>query len=239
MARLTKIKSDFAQVSNFVLYDKSLSAKAKGVYAYLYAKPDDWDFSGDRIAAEFSDGRDAIHAALKELEAAGILRRVRQPNGRVAYLLGTRRGEVDITTPHAEPNPEIPQVGKSPSGKIRTVSNTESERNTERKEIPPARAGEESNPEEEKAIGEAIKAFEVFTPEAKKFYARQPQREAARDLIRDPKIGLARVKTALKVLYANREDQFAPLVDSPLELSRKWAKVYRYVKPKVHNRNDD
>lgn len=105
-------------------------------------------------------------------------------------------------------------------------------------QTPPAGAGEVPNPEEEKAIGEVIKAFEPFTPAAKDYYRRKPQREAARALIRHPKIGLSRVKVAMATLHANREDQFAPLVDSPLELSRKWAKVYRYVKPRLTNIDD-
>lgn len=101
---------------------------------------------------------------------------------------------------------------------------------------PTARA--EDSSEENKAVSELIDAFSKFRPDYRSLFKRPNEREAAKCLIRDPKIGLARVKTALKVLYQNREDRFAPLVDSPLELSRKWVKVYRYVKPKVSNQND-
>lgn len=55
MAKLQKQESNFTQVSNLVLCDKNLSAKAKGIYAYLYCKPDDWQFASERIAKEFSD----------------------------------------------------------------------------------------------------------------------------------------------------------------------------------------
>ena len=53
--RLKKENIPFTLVSNTVLLDEKLSAKAKGIYCYLYSKPDDWDFSADRIKNDFSD----------------------------------------------------------------------------------------------------------------------------------------------------------------------------------------
>ena len=73
--KLQKASVNFTQVSNVILNDKCLSAKAKGVYCYLFSKPDNWDFSSERIANEFSDGEKSIRSALKELEDAGYLER--------------------------------------------------------------------------------------------------------------------------------------------------------------------
>ena len=55
MAKLQKVKINFTQVSNEILNNKNISAKAKGIYAYLFSKPDDWSFAYNRIASEFSD----------------------------------------------------------------------------------------------------------------------------------------------------------------------------------------
>jgi len=55
MARLQKAATDFTQVSNRVLTDVRLSWKSKGLYAYLFSKPDNWNFSADRIKNEGSD----------------------------------------------------------------------------------------------------------------------------------------------------------------------------------------
>jgi hypothetical protein len=78
--KILKEKIRFTQVSNDVLNDKNLSAKAKGVFAYLYSKPDDWDFAVERIISDFKDGRDSIISGLKELEAFSYLKRKRLPS---------------------------------------------------------------------------------------------------------------------------------------------------------------
>lgn len=74
-------------VANEVLYRSDLSLKAKGMFAYLFSKPDGWDFSGDRIAKETKDGRKVVYAALKELEDSKLLKRCRLSNGKVEYFI--------------------------------------------------------------------------------------------------------------------------------------------------------
>jgi hypothetical protein len=56
-----------------------LSMGARGTFAWMLDKPDDWEFSAERMAADpaVRDGRHAIRAALAELEAVGLVRRVR------------------------------------------------------------------------------------------------------------------------------------------------------------------
>ena len=84
---LQKPETGFAQIKNEVLFDTEISMKAKGLFAYLYAKPDEWDFSGDRIASDMKEGRGAVYSTLKELENAGYLYRDKQKNGRCIYSL--------------------------------------------------------------------------------------------------------------------------------------------------------
>ena len=66
-------------VANEVLKDKNLSFKAKGLYAYLFSKPDKWDFSSTRMVLETTDGRKAIMGMLTELEESGYLKRNKLP----------------------------------------------------------------------------------------------------------------------------------------------------------------
>jgi hypothetical protein len=47
--KIEKAGVNYTQVSNVVLSNKKLSWKAKGIYAYLFSKPDDWDFSTKRM----------------------------------------------------------------------------------------------------------------------------------------------------------------------------------------------
>jgi hypothetical protein len=75
----------YTQIANELLNFKNLSFKAKGIYAYLYSKPTDWDFAANRIALDGLDGREAILSGLKELIDAGYLTRRKMPDGRMEY----------------------------------------------------------------------------------------------------------------------------------------------------------
>lgn len=127
MAKLTRQNISFTQVANEVLNDNNLSFKAKGLYAYLFSKPDEWDFSAHRIKLESSDGRDSVLTALKELEEKGYLQRKKLGNGRTEYHLKHDVSEPDTDIPvlDSEPNTENPTYGKSHGGKTRTISNKE------------------------------------------------------------------------------------------------------------------
>jgi len=83
---LKKISVPFTQVANCVLQDKNLSFRAKGVYAYLYSKPDGWKFSATRIASDSSDGRKPVLKALRELEKGKYLQRVKHNDTALAVL---------------------------------------------------------------------------------------------------------------------------------------------------------
>lgn len=72
MAKL-KVRLSYGVIPNHVLKDKRLTAKAKGLFAYIQSKPDGWDFSAERIAEEMADKRDSIRSGLIELEKVGLL----------------------------------------------------------------------------------------------------------------------------------------------------------------------
>lgn len=70
-----KNKLNSVQISNVVLYDKQLSLKAKGLYAYLFSKPDGWEFHTPVILSEIKESRDAFYSAVKELINRGYIRK--------------------------------------------------------------------------------------------------------------------------------------------------------------------
>lgn len=129
MAKLQKASTNFTQVSNLVLIDPWLSWKAKWIYAYLFSKPDNWNFSADRIKHEWSDWRDAILSGLRELETLWYISRKKLGNGTMVYYLGiepiTENPTLDI-----EPKAENPTVGKAHSGESRPINNTDTISNT-------------------------------------------------------------------------------------------------------------
>ena len=72
---IKKFSLPFTQISNAVLNDTGLSLKAKGLYAYLFSKPDGWIFHNAVILREIKEGRDAFRSAVLELENAGYIKR--------------------------------------------------------------------------------------------------------------------------------------------------------------------
>lgn len=65
----------FTSIDRRALNDAQLSFRARGVLAWLLDKPDDWKTTADTIAAAGAEGRDAIRAALHELERTNYLTR--------------------------------------------------------------------------------------------------------------------------------------------------------------------
>ncbi|MBR5365326.1 MAG: helix-turn-helix domain-containing protein [Clostridia bacterium] len=76
---------DYTVMSNAHLKDTRLSLKAKGLLSYMLSLPDDWKFSTRGLVAHCREGADAVRVALKELEAAGYLRRTRIRSGNGSF----------------------------------------------------------------------------------------------------------------------------------------------------------
>jgi len=134
-------KGDFTQVSNLPLNDTGLSLKSKGLYAYMYSKPDGWDFESRRISKDSTDGKASVNSGLRELENAGYLLREKQRDGRMNYYLrynlkksweDIKKDKINLNkasshksvSGYNKPNPEKATVQKSHSGKIGYISNT-------------------------------------------------------------------------------------------------------------------
>lgn len=116
----------FTQVANFVLNDPKISLAAKGLYAYLYSKPIDWDFSEQRIAIESKNSRTSVRTAIQELEENGYLTRIKQSNGRMLYSVTFRvKPKSQNDTQATEPKSQNATVAKCHSGKLIPISNKE------------------------------------------------------------------------------------------------------------------
>lgn len=71
-------KKDFTVILDSVLKDPRLSLKTIGLFAIMQSLPDDWEYSVKGLSDRAGVGRDTIRNCLKELEAAGYLRREQQ-----------------------------------------------------------------------------------------------------------------------------------------------------------------
>jgi len=126
MNEIEKADVGFAQIKNEVLFAKDISLKAKGLFAYIYAKPRDWQFSSARIADEIKEGRKSILGAMKELEDAGYLTRKRLSDGRVKYYLShTLDPQSQKGTGDSEPQSRNGTVQKRHRAERATINKTE------------------------------------------------------------------------------------------------------------------
>jgi hypothetical protein len=66
---------NYTVMSNYHLRDKNLSLKAKGLLSQMLSLPEDWDYTLAGLAHINSEGKDAIRAAVVELERAGYVQR--------------------------------------------------------------------------------------------------------------------------------------------------------------------
>ncbi len=120
--RAPRPESGFTLIRDEVLRDTRLSYRARGVLAAILSRPDNWRTDSEQLAKEGTEGRDAIRAALRELEQAGYIERIRAqvttPTGKKVWNTET---VVHDTPSGANPQvvpttgfqaPEFPTVGK-------------------------------------------------------------------------------------------------------------------------------
>lgn len=80
--RAPRSETGFTIVSNDVIRDERLSWRARGILIGILSRPDNWRTDSTQIAREGREGREAVRAALRELETCGYLVRTkRRVNG--------------------------------------------------------------------------------------------------------------------------------------------------------------
>ena len=79
---------NYTIMSNYHLRDKTISFKAKGLLSLMLSLPEDWDYTLAGLARISLEGKDAIRAAVVELEKAGYVTRSRVRNEK-GHLQGT------------------------------------------------------------------------------------------------------------------------------------------------------
>jgi hypothetical protein len=132
MAKL-KIASRYATVPNELLNDNLISLKSKGMYAFIQSKPENWEFSAEKISRLLREGLPSVKSSLQELEENGYLARRRYQNSKgfweVEYILFENP---KVGNPTAEnltlgnPMEEFPTSGKPSNNTKQESTNKES-----------------------------------------------------------------------------------------------------------------
>lgn len=210
--QLRKEDIPFTMVANEVLKDPRISFKAKGMYAYLFSKPDTWDFSSNRMTMESTDGRKAIMAVLRELEDAGYLVRNRLSTGKVEYILK-----------HSDNNPKSlngtqdtkAQVPKRLRAKTSPISNTEVLVIQKHSDVP------------SQDIQSFIESFKTVNPSYERLFANKTERASASRLIK--KFGINKMLSTTKALPEIIDKPYAPKITTPYELEKNLGKLIAFV----------
>jgi hypothetical protein len=139
--KLIKPDSNFTMVANSIMRKKGQSLKTIGLYAYLLSLPDGWRFSISGLASVLADGKDAIRAAVRELEELGYLRRVQSRDGKGGFdnadwqlfyePVKIEENTVDEDAPVGNPPVDTPTspslLAESPSSENPTTGNPTSD----------------------------------------------------------------------------------------------------------------
>ena len=110
---------NYTIMSNYHLRDKSISLKAKELLSQMLSLPEDWDYTLTGLAKINQEGKDAIRAAVTELERARYIR-CRQTVDRAGkfsnneYIIQER--PVSALFPPAGPPSAIPSSGNPTTG---------------------------------------------------------------------------------------------------------------------------
>jgi len=209
-------------VANEVLKDKNLSFKAKGMYAYLFSKPDEWDFSSNRMTLETKDGRKSIMAMLRELEENGYLQREKLPSGKMEYTLkyGIKSLSPESDLRIEKPKSPFGTVPKRLSAESSPISNTEDTNNKEKKVIHNSGVPPQD-------IQSFIKSFEGVNPSYEVLFRNTAERAASERLI--IKFGLEKMLKTTEQLQGITSQPYAPRITTPYELERNLGKLIIFV----------
>lgn len=110
---IKKFDVGFTQVSNIILNDNQISLKAKGLYAYLFSKPDDWEFHISAMEKELKEKRDAILSTVNELIEHNYITRKQKNDGKFGGIL------YEFVLPHTEnPHTENPYTDNPDTNNI-------------------------------------------------------------------------------------------------------------------------
>lgn len=118
---------NYTVMSNYHLRDKGISLKAKGLLSQMLSLPEDWDYTLTGLARINPEGKDAIRAAVRELEQAGYVQRRQTTDqaGKFAsneYII--RECPVSCPPPPAGPSCAFPSSGNPTTADPVTASTT-------------------------------------------------------------------------------------------------------------------
>lgn len=217
--KLSKANVPFTMVANEVLSREDLSLRAKGLYAYLFSKPDGWDFAAPRIADECKESKDIVFRVLKELENANLLSRRRLSSGRMEYHLSyASEPEVEMS------QPLFNLEEKAKKNFVETFGKTVQECSD--KELMDIVSGSIPSPTD--GLNDLIEEFKPVNPSYARLFSNKTQRGALTRVVQS--IGFDKTRNAIRAAVAVHGSAYAPTITTCVQLEERLGSLSAYVK---------
>lgn len=225
---LKKEKLPFTQVANSVITSPYISSCAKAVYAYLFSKPENWDFSYIRISNDFKESKNTILKAIQELENNSLLDRKKQNTGRVNYIV--KVPDNNIWSQGEKPKTKIATDQNSHSGNIGHISN---------KDIKVIKSNSNKDTSEETSQGKIfqdyVESLKPLNPTAyTKWFENTTQRKNINLLIKQ--FSLNQIKELVCFIELNKSKEYFPSITTPLQLVDKLPQVEKFYKSRGYKK---
>jgi hypothetical protein len=212
MAKLT-IKNNYATIPNSFINRDDISLKAKGLFAYLQSKPNEWKFSKERIALQLKEGLASIKSAFAELKKAGYLKTIPQKDSRGKFV-----GWDYILD-------DNPTVGKTVGTEIGLTENHTdiSKKELSKKELRKKELDISEN-KFSQDIATIMELFSTINPSIQ--YGNKTQRKACEDMIK--RFGSSNVINMVNQVILVQGEKYAPVATTPYIMYKKLGdfKIY-------------
>ena len=221
MEKLKQKDTGFTMVANAPLCNRELSLAAKGLYAYLRSKPNNWQFSSERL--ECKECPDTIRVYLREVEDFGLLKRKKKSDGKIEYFV------------QHKPIRKSSCQETFLSGNVPDINNTDFNNNTDinnniySKQSLPNKENlkiiKKEQPENQKnPINMVLDEFFNINPTLN--YGNNTQRKAAQDLIN--MFGLDQLIPMIRWYATQTSNPFCPVATTPLTFKNKISEIKIY-----------
>lgn len=118
----------FVQINHDILYNKELSLKAKGLYCFMYSKPENWNFTTRSMASQLKESRRTIMSSIDELKVFGLLDYTKHSDGSGTYIIFTTVQKRDLGE---NAGAKTPRCKNATVQKRDRISNTDCSSNTD------------------------------------------------------------------------------------------------------------
>ncbi len=122
----------FTQIANSMLDDKEISLKAKGLFAFMYSKPETWNFTLSSMSKQLKEGTESIRSAITELKEYGYIDYAKHYDGTGIYTLSydpnagnPNMGITTMVKPDCINKKDLPNKKDCISSKVVTLTKVE------------------------------------------------------------------------------------------------------------------